>query len=77
MENNKEIVYVYISRPISLIKAQKKYRENHKDIMSKNSLLYYYKNKENEDFLEKRKLYQKEYYINKKKNTINLSVENL
>ena len=44
--SNPEIIYVYLSRSESLIRAQDKYRNTHKELINAFSKSYYQKNRD-------------------------------
>ena len=65
-----KIVYVYLARSESMIKAQRKYRENNPAKHNELSMKYYNKNKDNPEFKLKTSLKKKEYYLRKKENKL-------
>lgn len=60
------ITIIKYSRIPSLIKAQTKYRVNNPDIINKISNNWYHKNKDNEEFKERRRQYHLKYKQQKK-----------
>jgi hypothetical protein len=66
IDNNQNIVYIYIKRPLALIKAQEKYRQNNKDKYNELAKKCYEKKKQDPEYIEKRKAYLKEKYLERK-----------
>ena len=70
MEGEKNIIYIYIKRPLALIKAQEKYRRNNKDKYNELSMKCYRKKMENPEYASKRKEYLKQKYIEYKERNL-------
>ena len=68
METNQEpqIIYIYISRPPSLIKAQKKYQQNNKEKYAEYSQKWSDKMKLDNEYVLKRKEYLHQQYLKRK-----------
>lgn len=58
-------------------RAQKKYKENHREKMTAISMKYHNKNKNSPDYKEKRKEYQRKYLEKKKEKENLLKMESL
>ena len=65
-DSNKEIQIIYVYRNEALKKAQKKYRDSHKEKIAEIQKKYYDKIKNDEEFKNKVKEQKKQYYQMKK-----------
>ena len=65
-DNYDEIKIIYVYRNDSMKKAQKKYRENHKEKIAEIQKRYYDKKKNDEEFKKKVSEQKKQYYLKKK-----------
>lgn len=65
-QSDKPIEIIYVYRTENLKKAQKKYRENHKEKIAEIQKRYYDKIKSDDEFKRKVSEQKKQYYVNKK-----------
>ena len=66
IDSNNIITIIKYSRIPSLVKAQNKYRVNNPELMNKIANNWYNKNKDSDEFKEKRRQYYLNYKENKK-----------
>ena len=67
MENREvQIVYVYMKRPLALVRAQKKYNETHKDKLKEYHKRYYQRKKEDEEWMKAQREKKRAIYKSKK-----------
>jgi len=61
-----QIVYVYMKRPLALIRAQKKYNETHKDKLKEYHRNYYLRKREDAQWMQIQREKKRSKYQSKK-----------